>query len=392
MEITKIKGFLLERGMLLFYAVFIAGYFLMPMASGHRRLYYILVFPTVLFLFKELRHFYRANALFLLVLIYTSYMMTTLLWSDNFSAEEAAWAVWNSVNALSFCFVTGFLWVRHPREMNAFAHKAIWIAAAVALTSIVVWYIDHPFPGSRLQPLGVMHHENKAAAAYGIFLTLAIHYLMSEPGNPNKLYYLVPALIIFALVALSQSRTAMAGVCVGLLVLLGWRAIIIVLAGLAVNWFLLAVNQAHWVDRVATFSFRPGIWQSVIDNMQGHWLLGQGYLVNEKVQAYGRLFDHAHNSYLASLRDGGLPGLALMLAFLGVALCWSVSLYRERGNRIYLALLLYSMTCIAMDFYRLLTQPKELWLYFWLPIGLIMATYPNARSEASELDYEKSKN
>jgi O-antigen ligase len=391
MEITKIKRYFLERGMLLFYAVFVAGYFLMPMASGHRRLYYILVFPAVLFLFKELRQFYRGNALFMLVVIYAGYMMTTLLWSDNFSAQGAGWAVWNSVNALSFCFVSGFLWIHHHQKMNAFAHRAIWIAAAVALTSIVVWYIDHSFPGDRLQPLGVMHHENKAAAAYGIFLILAIHYLFNEPGNPNKLYYLLPALVIFALVALSQSRTAMAAVFAGLLVLLGWRAILLVVAGLVVNWFLLAANQAYWVDRVATFSFRPGIWQSVIENMQGHWLLGYGYLVNEEVQAYGKVFDHAHNSYLASLRDGGLPGLALMLAFLGVALWWSVSLYREKGNRIYLALLLYSMTCIAMDFDRLLTAPKELWLYFWLPIGLIMAAYPHNCSKGSEPDYEKSK-
>lgn len=390
MEIINIKRYLLERGILLFYAIFIAGYFLMPMASGHRRLYYILVFPAVCFLIKELRQFYRGNALFIMVVTYAAYMMTTLLWTDNFSTETAGWAVWNSVNALSFCFVTGFLWIHHQQKMNAFAHSAIWIAAAVALTSIVMWYIDHSFPGDRLQPLGVMHHENKAAAAYGIFLILAIHYLLNEPANPNKLYYLLPAAVIFALVALTQSRTAMAGVFAGLLVLLGWRAILLAVAGLAINWFLLAANQAYWVDRVDKFSFRPGIWQSVIENMQGHWLFGRGYLVNEKVQAYGKVFDHAHNSYLASLRDGGLPGLALMLAFLGVALWWSASLYKDKGNRIYLALLLYSMTCIAMDFDRLLTAPKELWLYFWLPIGLIMAAYPHNCSKGLELDYEKS--
>ena len=275
--------------------------------------------------------------------------------------------------------------------MNSFAHRAIWIASAATLTSIVVWYIDHHFPSERLQPLGVMHHENKAAAAYGVFLILAIHYLRTEPDNPNRLYYLLPALIIFALVALSQSRTAMAGVFAGLFVLLGWRAILIVLAGLTANWLLLAANPFYWDDRVATFSFRPGIWQSVIESMQGHWLQGYGYLVSQKVHAYGKVFDHAHNNYLASLRDGGLPGLSLMLAFLGVALWWSVSLYRDKGNRIYLALLLYGLTCIAMDFDRLLTHPKELWFYFWLPIGLIMAAYPNTRSIGDEIVNDKSK-
>ncbi len=41
-----------------------------------------------------------------------------------------------------------------------------------------------------------------------------------------------------------------------------------------------------------------------------------------------------------------------------------------------LALLLYGMTCITMDFDRLLVHPKEIWLFFWLPVALIMAVYP----------------
>jgi len=34
------------------------------------------------------------------------------------------------------------------------------------------------------------------------------------------------------------------------------------------------------------------------------------------------------------------------------------------------------MTAIVMDFDRLLVHPKEIWLFFWLPIALIMAVYP----------------
>ena len=124
--------------------------------------------------------------------------------------------------------------------------------------------------------------------------------------------------------------------------------------------------------------------------MHGYWVFGQGYLVNPEVQAYDKVFPHAHNSYLASLRDGGLIGLALLMATLGVALWWSFKLYRQQGNRIYLALLLYSMACISMDFDRLLTQPKELWLYYWLPIGLIMAAYPNSGNSNAEFGQSKA--
>ena len=390
MEITKIKRYFLDRGMLQLYTLYVAGYFLMPMASGHRRLYYILVFPAVLLLWKELGKFYRANTLFHLVLAYSAYMMASLAWTENFSTTGASWALWNTVNALSFCFVTGFLWARQPSTVNTLAHWAIVLAGAAAGVSVLVWYIDNPFPGSRVIPLGVMHHENKASAAYGIFLVLAVHYLTAGHRRENKLQYILPGLAIFALVAFTQSRTAMAGVCVALVVLMGWRGLIVLLVGLSANWLLVAAEPSLWTDRVLTFSFRPGIWQTVIDNMHGYWVFGHGYLVNEQVQAYGKIFDHAHNSYLASLRDGGLIGLVLLLAILGVALRWSVELYRQQGNRLYLALLLYSMVCISMDFDRLLTQPKELWLYFWLPIGLIMATYPNSGNNKAELSHAKT--
>ena len=124
------------------------------------------------------------------------------------------------------------------------------------------------------------------------------------------------------------------------------------------------------------FSFRPGIWQQVLVDMQGYWWFGHGYLVDPRVPAYGKLFNHAHNSYLATLRDGGLVGLALLAAILGVAVHWAWQLYRLRGERIYLALLLYGMTSVAMDYDRLILEPKELWLFFWLPVALIMAAHP----------------
>jgi O-antigen ligase len=275
--------------------------------------------------------------------------------------------------------VSGYLWIQFPQRIDHFAHRATWLAAAAALVSIVAWYLDNPFPASRLEPLGVMHHQNKSASAYGIFLVLCMHYLFSDRGRNNLAVYACLALVILSLVIFTQSRTALAGLCVALLVLMGYRAIGIIAVGLAASWALIAVNPQDWWHRVETFSFRPGIWDQVVKNMEGHWWFGHGYLVDPKVPAYDQVFNHAHNSYLASLRDGGLIGLGLLLAILGLGTLWALRLYRSRGERLYLALLLYGMTCIAMDFDRLLVHPKEIWLFFWLPIALVMAVYPHRR-------------
>ena len=376
MEFGAARRFLLDRGMAYFYAVFIAGYFLLPMAAGHRRLYYFLVLPAVLLLWRELADFYRRNLLAGLLLAYAAYMLGTLAWSADFTAKAALETALYAVSLLSFCLVSGYLWAQQAGRLDRYAHRATWLAAAAALVSIVAWYAGNPFPASRLEPLGVMHHQNKAACAYGVFLVLCMHYTFGERGRDNRLVYALLGLALLSLVLLTQSRTALAATSVGLMALLGYRALVIAAIGAAASWALLAANPREWIYRVDAFSFRPGIWERVLQDMQGHWWFGHGYLIDRQVEAYGKVFSHAHNSYLASLRDGGAVGLALLLALLAVAATWAWRLYRLRAERIYLALLLYGMTAIAMDYDRLLVHPKEIWLFFWLPVALIMGTYP----------------
>ncbi|MEM8563478.1 MAG: O-antigen ligase family protein [Pseudomonadota bacterium] len=362
--------------MVYLYTAFIAGYFLLPMAAGHRRFYYILILPAVALLWRELRDFYRDNLLSALLLVYCLYMMTSLLWSADFTTLGALQSLGRSLSALSFCYITGYLWIAHAAQMDQLTRRVTWLAGAAGLVSIIAWYVANPFPVSRLEPLGVMHHQNKAASAYGIFLVLTMHYLVADASTRMRLLYGVIALVLLALVAFTQSRTAMAGVTVGLLVLLGYRALGIAVVGIVCLWALMWANPGFWEHRVGDYSFRPGIWEAVFQSVKEHWLVGQGYLVDPRVDAYGQMFDHAHNSYLATLRDGGLIGLLLLSAILAVALSWAWNLYKQGGERIYLALLLYGMTSVTMDYDRLLLGPREIWLFFWLPIALIMATYP----------------
>ncbi len=376
MDTKALKRFLLDRGMAYLYAVFIAGYFLLPMAAGHRRAYYILVFPAALVLWRELLEGVRDNALAALLLLYTAYMLCTLSWTTDFTPAGAIWAVWYALALVSFCLVSGYLLTPQSPQLERFTGYYVWLAAATALLSIVAWYLGNPFPESRLEPLGVMHHPNKAACVYGMFLVLGIHLQVRGQSGREKWTTLIACTVLLALVLFTQSRTALTAVCVATLCLMGYRAVGVLTAAVAISWSLLLANTALWEARVEYLSFRPGIWQQVISAMEGHWWFGHGYLADTAVVAYGRSFNHAHNAYLASLRDGGVIGLALLLAVLGVAVLWGWRLYRQRDSRIYLALLLYGMTCLVLDFDRLLVHPNETWLFFWLPLALVMAAYP----------------
>ena len=253
MNIGNLRSFLLARGAVTLYALFIAGYFLLPMATGHRELFYLLIMPLPLLLWREILQFYRGNALTILLLVYMGFMMMSLLWTDNFDSGEAAAAVWYSLALLSFCLLSGFIWVQYPQRVDGLARRVTWLAAPVALTSIIAWYLDHPFPASRLEPLGVMHHPNKAACAYGVFLLLCTHYLFTEQGRRNKALYAATGAVILSLILLTQSRTALAGICVGLLVLLGVRALWVIVFGLAASWYV-----APWLaDRPARLALIP---------------------------------------------------------------------------------------------------------------------------------------
>lgn len=359
--------------MLYIFSLFIAGFFLLPMAGTVRKIQYLVVFPAALLLWREVAAFCSGNSLYRLLLAYAGWMTLSLAWTADFSPGPAATQLWININLLVFVALAGYLWNRHPGEIERYLPWLVGLAAAAALVSTLAWYWENPFPSSRLVPLGAMHHPNKSGAAYGLFLVLCIQ--LGITAQRRRGLYILAAAILGCLVIFTQSRTALAATCVGVVVTLGWRAIIPVAMGMALSWALVASNPEEWWARVVSFSFRPGIWEAVIADMSGHWLLGLGYLVDTHVQAYDMVFDHAHNSYLATLRDGGLVGLALLLAMLGTALWQAAKIWRERNERIYLALLLYGMTCISMDFDRLLVQPKEMWLYLWLPLALVAAAY-----------------
>ena len=132
-------------------------------------------------------------------------MMSSLLWTADFELLPALQAAGYALCVLSFCFISGYLWVRQASLMDLLAHRATWLAAAAAVVSIAAWYLQNPFPESRLEPLGVMHHQNKAASAYGIFLVLCMHYVFTQRGRENRWVYASLSLAILCLMC-SPSR------------------------------------------------------------------------------------------------------------------------------------------------------------------------------------------
>ncbi len=371
MGTSKLHNFFARRNLFWLYLVFLAGFFLFPSASTLAIFYSLFILLPLIFMWRETLEVLRGNVLIALIAAYIAYMVASTLWSDNWTLYGSGLTAWRGVQILGFLSVTGLIWTHAKDRLDFLQTRLVWVAGLVALVSMIVWYSQHEFPKERLQTLGIMHHEVKAACAYGIFFLLSLNLFLSRVGLAQKVLYLILCLTLVAVVLLGQSRTALAALVLGSIVLMGWRSLLIVIPLGMLSLYLFSINPELWAERVTGSSFRLGIWQATFESIRHHPIFGLGYLSNVSVDAYNKTFDHAHSAYLATLRDGGVVGLGLLLAVLAVASYRSLPLWKQPDCRIYPALLVFGMASLMLDFDRLLTRPKELWLFFWMPLALI---------------------
>ncbi|MGI9284091.1 MAG: O-antigen ligase family protein [Pseudomonadales bacterium] len=370
----------LQEALFWCYALFLAGFFILPEAPDHYKLYYLLVFLPTLMLWRKITRLHARNALFLFVVAYSAYMLVSIGWSDNLTLPAAAQVAWHSILAFSFVAATGLLASEYPNRYDLLLHRLVWLAGIAGAASILAFYSEHAFPMTRLQPpLSRMDNAVLASYSYGIFCLLAVHYLVNSVTSRDKLLNVLFVILLLATILLTQSRTVLLALGIGFVILLGLRGMVVV-SVLAVGVsVVLIVNPDLWQQQLTRgLSFRPAIWQAVVEQATEHWYFGRGYLTDTTIQVNGEgvVHAHAHSAYLATLRDGGLFGLALLFAMLSVAVYWAVKL-AQGGERLYLGLLAYAMVCVISDIDRLLSRPKEHWLFFWLPVALVMAVYSN---------------
>lgn len=372
----------LEHGLVWCYALFLAGFFFVPQAPDHYKVYYLLVFLPSLLLWRRFLPLTGRNAVFILMFVSGAYTVASVAWSDAPSVSLLVKVAWHALLVISFFAVGVLLASEHAGYYGLMLRRLVWFAACASVLSIVAFYAQHEFPATRLQPpLSRMDNAVLASCVYGLFCLLAAHYFASA-SQKDKLPYLLSVLALLTAILLTQSRTVLPALSLGFVILLGVRGIVavgVVAVGITAVFL---IEPQLWQQQLSRgLSFRPDIWQAVLQQASEHWCFGRGYSEDTSVplNTEGIVHAHAHSAYLATLRDGGIVGLALLLGLLAVASLWAVKL-AKCGERLYLALLAYAMVCMLADMDRLLTRPKEHWLYFWLPLVLVTAAHMNKRS------------
>jgi len=376
------------RFLFLTYGIFLTGFFFILNAVDHYKFFSIAVLAPGILLLPRARALLRNSGqhLFLLIVLYLAYMLATALWSESFDLEKFLDYLRLALYILMFLLVTVILAKEYPDKFDLFLKFVCATAGVAAIVSMAIWYQDHPFPRSRIIGIGTLENPNASAMVYGVFAVMSAGYALISRQWYERLTFILLAFILLGFVWFTQSRGTLIAsvVAISVFVLLERpkKAIIMFLltgGGLGVLFVVFPDIVQTAVKR--SLIVRPEVWGIIIDKVSAAPYFGYGYLSNEYVfspTAKTHLF--AHNAYLASLRDGGVLGLSLMLAMLGYACRLAYLQGKDNRNYVFLAMLAFGMTIMLFDMDRLVTRPRELWAALWFPLAMIMSHGVNSQN------------
>ena len=368
-----------QRYLLWGFGLFITGFFLMPKAAGHARLYYALVFVPLLYNWRAVSELYRASGLLKLLLLFCCYIFFSTFWSDRIDFEGVSLAVWHTLLTLSFPAAVVLTYKWYPRQFDTIFKIAIMLAAIFAIISMLITYWDAPFPATRLWFFGRMDSPTKASSAYAFFVLLACYFTTLSLPVRDKLIYLVLTGVIFIALVLSQGRGAMIACVLGLVIFLSryYLLPLILLAAAGAIFFLLQPELWDQLVLNRGLSLRPQVWSYIMHEVGEHWLFGLGFLSPTDTmvtEPHTFHYAHAHSQLMATYRDGGMVGIILFALLWLSAAFLALRLYIN-GHSLFLALLVLGLICLVPYQDRLITRPREHWLYLWLPLSFLIAYY-----------------
>jgi len=357
------------------YGIFLSGFFFFPERPLHYKFYAVAVLLPGLFVaYRELPLLWKNN-LFRLLMIWLSYQLLSGFWSHNFMLSEFATLAGWWLQVVVFIIVTITLVYRFPETFELFLKVLVTGVALLAVASIFSWYANHPFPVSRLEPLGRIDNAILAGCAYGGFALLALHFSVVSTVIRVRILFGVAFFVLVSAILLTHSRTAIVGLLVAFVAMPLCFNRKVALAMLALLAGIFIVAQLAFPEVFDRFymglHWRPLIWESALAHIVEAPWLGHGYLSDTTVALEAQTFQHAHSSYLGFLRDGGLVGMALFLVMVAGFIRQLVRHGCGRAKYI-VPLLVFAFVVIAPDIDRLIVRPKELWLFFWWPLALFV--------------------
>lgn len=360
------------------YAVFFCGFLFFPDSWSHNLFFSLALLLPSLIIMIQLFPDFRKNRVFNLTMIYLAYLVLTNIWGDNVSLENVAAQIRYLLYVMAFITASIVIEAYYPEKNDRLLKILAWATAFTFLLNILWWYQAHAFPSVRLgDVLGRMDNRILASCIAGMACLVLVEILQFDESTNVRLAAGTAFIINTAFIMLSQSRTSLAALIPAFLVLaipsFRRNGLILLCIG-----FLAAVMAFFLQDALIAAlnrnSYRVDIWLAILEKAKSSLWLGQGYFCDTiDLKIDGLEMRHAHNVYLAALRDGGILGLLLLTAVVSSS-AWRAWRQAQTTNQfLNLALVTFGAVAVFFDNDRLVDNPEELWIFFWYPICRVIA-------------------
>ncbi|WP_211843099.1 O-antigen ligase family protein [Raoultella ornithinolytica] len=274
----------------------------------------------------------------------------------------------------------------HPRTQHL---ALLSVVAGVTVLSVWTLAIDHTL----VLTLREVSAENPGptnvidlAGYCGIAILICCLLLQEKASH----YLYVPIAILLVMMVFTQSRGPIIALalafCCTLHLQVFTRRNLAIVATLAVVlglvFFLTPVGDlllARFEEMGTQSGLRFSIWRHTLAEIADHPWLGRGFDYGlEFINYSGEHITTTHSVYLGSLLKGGIIGLLLLLAVIASGL-WRAWCKRRGDSRYSLAIFMYALIFMASQGMFIVSNPRETWVLFWLPLGIALSNSLTAK-------------
>ncbi len=391
MKLKQLRQYFLPAS----YTVFILGFFLFPTSKFLSNFFYLaVVFPfVILILMKkvDLRSLFSSRT-FLLLTLYLVYMFCTLFWADSLGFADLSKYGRRVLYILIFIGVTIHLTQSYSTFLQRLLVLLCFTGSIVAVATIVLYYKQHPFPGTRLFGYGLLHNPFKASSLYGIIAIACIYFILQQRTVKMQLLYMGLLVTSLSYMLLAQSRGPLLAFVVSMLAwqLSAWLLqgerhldhrnklfVVLVLISVVISALFIFNPEYFNLSFLTRISSRHRLemWEQLFLRIKDAPWFGHGLSATARtITSDGFVYVHPHSVYVGTLLYGGIVGLSFLVAVVLSAL-WQG--FKRLGTPINLTsaiMVFYGALCIGPNGNMLIHHVKPFWLFFWFPLALVVAS------------------
>lgn len=370
--------------------LFVCGFFLFPSGSAQKTAYYLTVVLPFLMLMPWLRWRKPSTAEFLVV-CFIGYLVVATFWSSMFNVMgllyfvKCALLILILIWSLSLCAESELL---RRRMIPGFIVSGV----VVGIYSLIMFGVDTGWKFDQvLKPFWHFANQNRMAKVFGVLALMVSLILLGSRSLALFWFYMSVLVVSLIVVLLSRSSGALLALLVSVpcYLLVSWSlakeyrkllylCFIGCLCLFGVAGFVM-LGEFDGVYFEQGWSYRDEIWLSVLNDVVKTPWFGTGasrelVVLGEE----GRIYSHEHNIFIAVLRQSGIVGLVLLLTLL-VSLFQIAVKSDNREMSLWLLVLIFGLVALSSSGEYPLERPKESWLFFWLPIALLLAGAKQSR-------------